>query len=141
MDKKLLKAKLAIFKLIAQFHHPTKFHDGELYIYNYCESALESAFEVLGIEDDYISLMNFCRLWEEVDREYRGDEQFNGITADIRYEYMKKDYESWEKAIDYLGKDEIKIKGCDNCNNNGWDMPQCKECKASNGFKYFSRKR
>ena len=40
MDRKLLDAKNAIFKMIAQFHHPTMFDDGELYIFNYCESAL-----------------------------------------------------------------------------------------------------
>ena len=30
MDRKLLEAKNAIFKMIAQFHHPTMFDDGEL---------------------------------------------------------------------------------------------------------------
>lgn len=62
MDLKLLRAKEAIFKLIAQFHKASKFDDGELYIYNYCESALERAFDVLGIEENQIKLMDFCRL-------------------------------------------------------------------------------
>ena len=60
MDSKLLYAKDAIFSLIAQFNRPCKFDDGELYIYNYCESALEAAFSVLGIEENYIPLMDFC---------------------------------------------------------------------------------
>lgn len=106
MDRKLLDAKRAIFKMIAQFHHPTMFDDGELYIYNYCESALEAAFEVLGIEEDYIPLMDFCKMWEDNDREYWVNEPFDGITADIYYECMKEDYESWQRAIDYLDEDD-----------------------------------
>lgn len=62
MSIELLRAREAIFKLISQFHHAKKFDDGELYIYNYCESALESAFNVLGIEEDYIKLMDFCQM-------------------------------------------------------------------------------
>lgn len=54
MNLELLQAKDAIFSLISQFHRATKFDDGELYIYNNCESALESAFSVLGIKEDYI---------------------------------------------------------------------------------------
>ena len=69
MDRKLLDAKNAIFKMIAQFHHPTMFDDGELYIFNYCESALEAAFDVLGIEGNYIKLIDFCKMWEDNDRE------------------------------------------------------------------------
>ena len=106
MDRKLLDAKRAIFKMIAQFHHPTMFDDGELYIYNYCESALEAAFEVLGIEEDYIKLMDFCKMWEDNDREYWVNEPFDGITADIHYECMKEDYESWQRAMDYLYEDD-----------------------------------
>ena len=106
MDRKLLDAKRAIFKMIAQLHHPTMFDDGELYIYNYCESALEAAFEVLGIEENYIPLMDFCKMWEDNDREYWGDEPFDGITADIYYKYMKEEYESWQRAIDHLSEDD-----------------------------------
>lgn len=32
-------------------------------------------------------------------------------------------------------------RSCDECDKNGWDMPQCKECNASNDFKYFERKK
>ena len=106
MDRKLLDAKRAIFKMIAQFHHPTIFDDGELYIYNYCESALEAAFEVLGIEEDYIPLMDFCKMWEDNDREYWVNEPFDGITADIHYKCMKEDYESWHRAMDYICEED-----------------------------------
>lgn len=100
MNKELLYAKDAIFRLIAQFHLPSKFDDGELYIYNYCESALEAAFNVLDIEDNYIRLMDFCKMWEDNERAIwaiNGPEPFNGITADIHYEVFKETYESHEK--------------------------------------------
>lgn len=108
MDSKLLYAKDAIFSLIAQFHRPSKFDDGELYIYNYCESALEAAFNVLGIEENYIPLMDFCKMWENNDREIWAtncSEPFDGFTADIHYKIFKEDYETWERISSYLGED------------------------------------
>ena len=59
LNRQLLYAKEAIFKLIAQFHGVYKFDDGELYMCNDCESALEAAFMVLGITKNYIKLMDF----------------------------------------------------------------------------------
>ena len=32
-----------------------------------------------------------------------------------------------------------QFETCKDCGHYGWDMPQCKECNAANGFKYFSR--
>jgi hypothetical protein len=102
MELTLLRAKEAIFKLIGQFHSPTRFEDGELYIYDYCESALESAFNALGIEEDYIKLADFCQMWEDNTRAIWNitlpNESFSGITADIHYDVFKKDFdrrESW----------------------------------------------
>lgn len=98
----LLRAKEAIFKLIAQFHGASKFDDGELYIYNNCESALEAAFNVLGIEENYIPLMDFCKMWEDNSRAIWTinipNEPFDGITADIHYKIFQEDYEQWGKV-------------------------------------------
>lgn len=33
------------------------------------------------------------------------------------------------------------VKPCYDCDHKGWDVPQCKECNTSNGFKYFERKK
>jgi hypothetical protein len=110
MDLKLLYAKDAIFALIAQFHRASKFDDGELYIYNYCESALESAFNVLGIEENYIKLMDFCKMWEDNSRAIWAidfpDEPYDSITADIHYQVFKEDYDDWKRVLDYLNEDE-----------------------------------
>lgn len=32
------------------------------------------------------------------------------------------------------------VKDCSTCENSGWDMPQCKECTAENGFKWYKEK-
>ena len=101
MNIELLRAKEAIFLLIGQFHRATKFDDGELYIYNYCESALESAFSVLGIEENFIKLMDFCQMWEDNNRAIWSinlpDEPFAGITANIYYDQFKEDYDQHMK--------------------------------------------
>ena len=110
MDLKLLYAKDAIFSLIAQLHQASKFDDGELYIYNYCESALESAFNVLGIEENYIKLMDFCKMWEDNSRTIWAinfpDKPYNSITAEIHYKVLKENYESWERVSEYLNEDQ-----------------------------------
>ena len=109
-DLKLLKAKRAIFKLIGQFHHATKREDGELYIFDYCESALEAAFDALEIENGYIKLMDFCQMWEDNNRAIaeinNPDKIFGGITADIYYEVLKEGYKRWQKEMDEIVNEE-----------------------------------
>lgn len=101
MNLELLKAKDAIFRLIGQFHRASRFDNGELYIYDYCESALERAFTVLGIKEDYIPLLDFCQMWEDNNRAIWEvnipDKPFGGITADIYYKIFKEDLELWER--------------------------------------------
>ena len=103
-DLQLLYAKDAIFKLIGQFHRASKFDDGELYIYNYCESALESAFNVLGIEEDYIKLMDFCKMREDNNRAIWSSnfpaELYRGLTAEHYYQGFKEDYERLERSFE-----------------------------------------
>ena len=110
MNLKLLLAKDAIFRLIGQFHRATKFDDGELYIYNYCESALESAFNVLGIKEDYIKLYDFCKMWEDNSRAIWAinfpDRPYEGIPAEIHYDVFKEDYDCWERMIDETEEEE-----------------------------------
>ena len=33
-----------------------------------------------------------------------------------------------------------QLTSCQDCDNYNWDMPQCRECNATNNFKYFTRK-
>lgn len=54
-----------------------------------------------------------------------------------------------KEMIDRFPKDKVSddtkdrkspFETCQDCGNYGWDMPQCRECNASNNFKYFTRK-
>jgi hypothetical protein len=106
MELQLLRAKEAIFNLISRFHIPTKmFEDSDqLYIFNYCEGALEKAFNVLGIEDNYIELEAFCKMWEENNRAIWAinlpDAIFNGFTWDIYYKCFEEKFQSWQKSFE-----------------------------------------
>ena len=103
MNLELLLAKDAIFRLIGQFHRATKFDDGELYIYDYCESALERAFNVLGIKEDRIKLYDFCKMWEDNNRAIWAinfpNKPFDGVTVDDHYSIFKEDYECWRRTM------------------------------------------
>lgn len=112
MERNLLLAKDAVFKMIMQFHRPTILSDNkELYIYNYCESALEASFNTLGIEENSIKLWDFCKMWENNDRALWSmnapDDPFDGITADIHYKIMKEEYDRHERWLDYM--DDVAI--------------------------------
>ena len=111
MELKLLYAKDAIFKLISQLHHASTIDDSEeLYISNYCESALEAAFETLGIEENYIPLMQFCIMWENNSRAIWGynipDQPYGGITADIHYDCFKDEYELWQRTLEEIANED-----------------------------------
>ena len=108
-DIKLLKAKRALFKMIAQYHRATEI-EGKLCIYNYCQSALEAAFEVLGIKKDYILLEDFCQMWEDNERaiwKYYGNEKFESIyTKDILYELFIDDYMAWKSELEKIDEED-----------------------------------
>lgn len=111
LEKKLLRAKDTIFKLIAQFHHASTIDDSEdLYIYNNCESALESAFNVLGIEENYIPLMDFCKMWENNSRALWAinipTAPFFGTTAEMHYELFKEEYELWQRTLEEIANED-----------------------------------
>ena len=61
MEEKLLEAKIALCKMIAQFMYERTDDDGVEYFNNYCESAGEAAFSVLGFEDDIIPKTEFYK--------------------------------------------------------------------------------
>lgn len=85
MEKEILECKLALIKMIYQFMYTTNI-DGEVYFDNYCESAGESAFKVLGIKNDQIKVRELCELEEKLSRELWSinmpTKEYNGFTAD-----------------------------------------------------------
>lgn len=104
IELELLCAKQAIFKLIGQSCRAVAFEDKDgLYVYDYCESAFEAAFNVLGIEEDCIELSEFCQMWEDNDRAIwaikNPDVPFNGIIAEMHYKIFSDDYDNWVKMV------------------------------------------
>lgn len=108
-DIKLLLAKRAIFKMIGQYCRPIAI-EGQICIYNYCQSGLEAAFEVLGIKKDYIPLEDFCQMWEDNERaiwKYYGNEKFESIyTKDILYKIFIDDYNAWKSELDEINEED-----------------------------------
>ena len=106
IELELLKAKRAIFKMIMQFCIPKDlFNDGKLYIYDYCESALEGCFDVLGIDENFIELETFCRMWEQTERDisaYKTGMFYEGCTWDIFYAVFKESYEHYMKDLEEI---------------------------------------
>ena len=102
-DLELLRAKDATFKMIMQFCHAVTDNNGNYYISNYCESALEAAFTILNIEDDVIELMDFCKLWEENNKKIWAinfsNKEYGGCTAQLYYNCFVEDYEAYQESF------------------------------------------
>ena len=68
MEEQLLKAKLALVKMIHQFMY-TREINGEEYYDNYCESAGEFAFSTLGIEENIIKVESLWKMQDDIQKE------------------------------------------------------------------------
>lgn len=67
LELKLLKAKDVAFRFVSEYLAPVRLsnNDSKLYLYDYCESLWERAFNVLEIPEDAIEEFEFYKLWEE----------------------------------------------------------------------------
>lgn len=106
IEKELLFAKLALFKMIAQFMYETKDNDGDECFWNYSESAGEAAFSVLGFPDDIIKKSDFYRRYDELEENLA---KINGITKSFSYaEWYQKDFEKRKRNNETaIQKEEI----------------------------------
>lgn len=69
MTEELLEAKWALCKMIVQFMYENTDENGIEYFDNYCESAGEAAFAVLGFKEDRISKTAFYELYDKLNNE------------------------------------------------------------------------
>lgn len=103
-DIKLLYAKDAIFKLIGQYCRCFKGNDGNYYMSDYYESALERSFSVLGFNRDEVPLMEFCQAWEDNNRKIWSanfpDLKYECTTAKTYYEIFLDDYMVFLKEME-----------------------------------------
>ena len=67
----LVEAKEALFSMILQFMYQTTGDDGQEYFDDYCESAGEKAFTVLGFSEDRIKQEDFYRAYDQLEDERR----------------------------------------------------------------------
>lgn len=100
----LLYAKDCAFRLIEQFCTPIMLDDGTLAIYDYCESALEHTFTLLGIEEDVIELHKFCDMYEENSRKLWKmkfpDLNYAFLTSDGLYKIFEEEYKTSMSAFE-----------------------------------------
>ena len=100
----LLYAKDCVFRLIEQFCTPIMLDDGTLAIYDYCESALEHAFTLLGIEEDVIELHKFCDMYAENSRKLWKmkfpDLNCAFFTSEQLYKSFEDTYETDKRLLD-----------------------------------------
>lgn len=96
---KLLYAKDAIFRLMGQYCRCFKDENGNYYMSDYYESALERSFLVLGFDKDVVPLMEFCQAWEDNNRKLwtinLPNIEYRGSTAQEYYDIFVKSYKIW----------------------------------------------
>lgn len=99
LELKLLRAKDAIFRMIAQYCRCFRGEDSDYYMSDYYESALERSFSVLEIDKDEIPLMEYCRLWEDNNRKLcaanNPDREYHGCTAQEYYNLFVDEYKKF----------------------------------------------
>lgn len=118
-NKELLYAKLALFSMIDQFMYEITDEDGNEYFDNYCESAGESAFSVLGFTDDRISKEEFYRRYDELRDEmyklnnlsYRSN-YLDWYLEDKAKKTLKDFYQTTVKLT--IDKEDLEFLGLDN---------------------------
>ena len=95
----LLKAKDAIFRLIGRYCICFLGTDGNYYMSDYFDCAIERSFDVLGFDRDEVPLMDFCQAWEDNNRKLwtinLPDEEYRGSTARDYYNIFVKSYKRW----------------------------------------------
>lgn len=103
----LLYAKDCVFRLIEQFCTPIMLDDGTLAIYDYCESALEHTFTLLGIEEDVIELHKFCDMYTENSRKLWKmkfpDLNFAFTISEEHYKIFEDAYKTNKRLLDEKG--------------------------------------
>lgn len=114
-------AKLALFKMIDQFMYCGINEDGTEYFDDYCESAGEMAFSVLGFEEDRISKEEFYAAYDKLSNQIR---EMNGVESDsvsylehYRSEWKKKQSRSKSDILFEATERDLGNKSDRNCEN------------------------
>ena len=137
MEKELLEAKIGLCKMIIQFMYEYTDDDGVEYFDNYCESAGEWAFSVLGFEEDRISKTEFYKLYDQLMNELfmmRTGEPYPISHLDG---YMKEWEKNREKLLAKKRQEELcsgcKFSDCGYCDRYDQMHCHCDNCVKEDG--------
>ncbi len=139
MDKELLEAKVALCKMIVQFMYERTDDDGVEYFDNYCESAGEWAFSVLGLEEDRIPKTDFYKVYDQLTNEL-----FMLRTGELYpISHLECYMEEWEKKREKLIAEKRQEELCSGCRYHDCDYCDrydkihchcpCDNCKEEDG--------
>ena len=99
----------------------------------------------LNLIDDYISTTSankMCQTEEDHQWEYCGistvGSTYRCTICGTHKTVPFKDQDNTIMSTYYNAETD---RFCSECDNQGWDMPECKECNTANNFKYFKRKK
>lgn len=106
LKQELLEAKLALFCMIDQFMYEVTDETGAEYFDDYCESAGEHAFAVLGFEGDRISKEEFYRRYDDLENELR-QMYGNKYTSDKLGWYIENKIEQCNNSDDTFKTDIV----------------------------------
>ena len=56
------------------------------------------------------------------------------------YQKIGDDAKKWRFEARELPEKESS-RSCDTCENQGWSMPQCRECNKGNGYRWYRERR
>lgn len=111
MIEKMLEAKIALCKMISQFMYERTDENGVEYFDNYCESAGEAAFSVLGFEEDMIPKTEFYKLYDKL-----SNELFMLRTGEpYPISHLECYLEDWEKRKAKLVEKQRQENLCNGC--------------------------
>ena len=127
MEKELLEAKIGLCKMIDQFMYERKDDGGVEYFDNYCQSAGEWAFSVLGFEEDRIPKTEFYKVYDQL-----MNELFMLRTGEPYPISLLECYiEEWEKRREKLIEEKRQEELCSGCR-----YSDCGSCENYNTMCY-----
>lgn len=133
MNKELLEAKIGLCKMIVQFMYERTDDNGVEYFDNYCESAGEWAFSVLGFEEDRIPKTEFYKVYDQL-----MNELFMLRTGEpypiSHYEGYIKEWEKKREKLIAKKRQEELCSGCEynNCGSCDNYNTMCYHCPCDN---------
>lgn len=124
VKKEYLELKVALFEMVDQFGYELVTDDGNEYFQTLCESALESAFSLLGFENDTIDKEMFYHEFDKCRHELSKVSEYNSNNFSYEENYFDRDTRKPSRYVKiYLDDhDLIRIKDKYNITNDNLSL-------------------